>query len=59
MPVRLAENPVECVAVGTGLSFQYIDQLVDGFVASSTHQPLSLANRIYCLLWLEYFRYPN
>lgn len=38
MPVRLAENPVECVAVGTGLSFQYIDQLVDGFVASSTHR---------------------
>ena len=38
MPVRIAENPVECVAIGTGRSFQYIDQLVDGFVSSSTHK---------------------
>ena len=38
MPVRRAENPVECVAIGTGRSFDYIDQLVDGFVASSTHK---------------------
>lgn len=38
MPVRLAENPVECVAIGTGCSFAYIDQLVDGFVSSSIHK---------------------
>ena len=38
LPVRRAENPVESVAVGTGLSFGYIDQLVDGFVTSSTHK---------------------
>lgn len=38
MPVRLAENPVDCVAVGTGRSFEFIDQLMDGFVASSIHK---------------------
>lgn len=38
MPVRVAENPVECVAIGTGRSFQYINQLYDGFVTSSTHK---------------------
>ena len=38
MPVRLAENPVECVAIGTGKAFQYIDRLYDGFIASSVHK---------------------
>ena len=38
MPVQLAENPVECVAIGTGRSFQYIDKLYDGFIASSIHK---------------------
>lgn len=38
IPVRVAENPVECVAIGTGRSFEYINRLTDGFVASSTHQ---------------------
>ncbi len=38
MPVHLAENPVECVAIGTGRSFQYIDKLYDGFIASSIHK---------------------
>lgn len=38
MPVRLAENPIECVAIGTGKSFRYIDSLVDGFIASSIHK---------------------
>ena len=38
IPVRIAENPVECVAIGTGRSFEFIDQLVDGFVTSSTHK---------------------
>ena len=28
----LAEDPVNCVAIGTGKSFQYLDKLVDGFV---------------------------
>ncbi|MEM1485337.1 rod shape-determining protein [Oscillospiraceae bacterium PP1C4] len=38
MPVRLADNPVECVAIGTGRSFEFIDQLYDGFVSSSIHK---------------------
>lgn len=38
MPVRIAENPVECVAIGTGRSFEFIHQLYDGFVTSSTHK---------------------
>ena len=29
---RLAENPVEAVAVGTGESFAYLGKLYDGFV---------------------------
>ena len=32
---RLAENPVDCVAIGTGKSFEYLDKLVDGFVSPS------------------------
>ncbi len=27
----LSDNPIECVAIGTGLSFDYLDKLVDGF----------------------------
>ena len=38
MPVGLAENPVECVAIGTGRSFEYISQLVGGFITSSPHK---------------------
>ena len=38
MPVGLAENPVECVAIGTGRSFEYIGRLVDGFITSSPHK---------------------
>ena len=38
MPVGLAENPVECVAIGTGRSFDYIGRLVDGFITSSPHK---------------------
>ena len=34
---RLAEDPVSCVAIGTGKSFQYLDSLFDGFVTPSTH----------------------
>lgn len=32
---RVAENPVQCVAIGTGLSFDYMDTLLDGFMAPS------------------------
>lgn len=31
----LAEDPVNCVAIGTSKSFQYLDKLVDGFVIPS------------------------
>ena len=31
----IAEDPVNCVAIGTGKSFQYLDKLVDGFVIPS------------------------
>ena len=31
----LAEDPVNCVAIGTGKSFQYLDKRVDGFVIPS------------------------
>ena len=31
----LAEDPVNCVAIGTGKSFQYLDKLVNGFVIPS------------------------
>jgi len=33
--IALAEDPVNCVAIGTGKSFQYLDKLVDGFVIPS------------------------
>lgn len=35
---RLAENPVECVAIGTGKSFEHLEKLYDGFVTPSTHK---------------------
>lgn len=35
IPTKIAENPVECVAIGTGKSFEYLDKLVDGFVIPS------------------------
>lgn len=35
---HLAENPVECVAIGTGMSFKKLGELFDGFVTPSTHE---------------------
>lgn len=35
--VHIPENPIECVAIGTGKSFEYIDILVDGFISPITH----------------------
>ena len=32
---NIAENPVDCVAIGTGKSFDYLEKLVDGFIAPS------------------------
>lgn len=32
---RVAENPVQCVAIGTGRSFDYMDTLMDGFMSPS------------------------
>jgi len=32
---KVAENPIQCVAIGTGLSFDYMDVLVDGFMTPS------------------------
>ncbi len=32
---RVAENPIQCVAIGTGKSFDYLDVLVDGFISPS------------------------
>jgi len=34
---KIAENPQECVAIGTAKSFDYLDKLYDGFVSPSTH----------------------
>ncbi len=33
----LADEPVECVAKGVGLSFGYLDKLTDGFISYTTH----------------------
>ena len=35
--VRIAENPVECVAVGTAMCFSKLGELHDGFVTPATH----------------------
>ena len=32
---HVAENAVECVAIGTGESFGWLDKLVDGFITPS------------------------
>lgn len=37
VPARIAENAVECVAIGTARSFDYLDKLYDGFLTPSTH----------------------
>lgn len=37
VPTKIAENPVDCVAIGTSKSFAYLDKLFDGFVHTSTH----------------------
>ena len=34
---RLAENPVEAVAIGTGKAFDYLGRLVDGFVTYTSY----------------------
>ena len=34
---RLADNPVEAVAIGTGLSFDYLGKLYDGFVTYTNY----------------------
>lgn len=34
----LAPEPLDCVAIGTGRSFDYIDHLVDGFVSSAMNR---------------------
>ncbi|MEG1448672.1 MAG: rod shape-determining protein, partial [Oscillospiraceae bacterium] len=34
----IAEDPIGCVALGTGLAFDYLGKLVDGFVNPSTCQ---------------------
>lgn len=34
---RIADNPKECVAIGTAKSFEYLGKLYDGFVVPSTH----------------------
>lgn len=38
VPVKIAENPRECVAIGTAKSFEYLDKLVDGFVQKSAYE---------------------
>ena len=38
VPVRVADNPTECVAKGTAAAFGYLDQLADGFSRSSTYR---------------------
>jgi rod shape-determining protein MreB len=37
LPVRIANDPTECVARGTAMAFSYLDSLSDGFVKSSTY----------------------
>ncbi len=34
---RLADNPVEAVAIGTGMSFDYLGKLYDGFVTYTSY----------------------
>ena len=37
LPVRVAENPADCVSIGTAKAFQLLDSLYDGFVKTSTY----------------------
>lgn len=37
LPVRVADEPAECVARGTAIAFSKLDTLSDGFVKSSTY----------------------
>lgn len=37
IPTHIAENPTECVAIGTGKSFDYIESLFDGFRVTPTY----------------------
>ncbi|MEG2175190.1 MAG: rod shape-determining protein, partial [Oscillospiraceae bacterium] len=37
LPVRVAEDPAECVAKGTARAFDYLDILTDGFVKTPTY----------------------
>jgi len=37
LPVKIAEDPTECVARGTAKAFRYLDKLSDGFVKSSPY----------------------
>lgn len=37
IPVRVAEEPIEAVSIGTGKAFDYIDLLQDGFINASTY----------------------
>ncbi len=36
-PVRVADNPVECVAMGAGTCFDYLQDLGDGFATPATY----------------------
>ncbi len=38
LPVHIAKDPIQCVAIGTGRSFEYLGQLEDGFVTPSIHE---------------------
>lgn len=37
-PTRIAENALECVAIGTAKSFAYVGKLYDGLVEQPTHR---------------------
>jgi actin-like ATPase involved in cell morphogenesis len=37
LPVRVAEDPEKCVAIGTARAFGYLDQLTDGFINTPTY----------------------
>ena len=38
VPARIADDPVECVAIGTGKAFDYIEELQDGFENALTYK---------------------
>lgn len=37
LTARLADNPIEAVAIGTGMSFDYLGKLYDGFVTYTSY----------------------